>query len=391
MAPIVALAACTSYDERELDPALAALLADACDWPALCRDRATVLLKPNFVSAKPPASAVTTHPALIAAVARAVRRHHRGRLVVGDSPALVTATRVATVLGLPELLRGLDVEIVDFTETVTVEGGGGFGPLELARPLVEADLVINLPKVKTHAQMALTLGIKNLYGAFVGLSKARGHLHAGRDETIFARLLLEVARRVAPALTLADGIVGMEGNGPTAGRPRPLGLLAVSTDVLALDRVLTHILGFTPDHVPVLAQAALERPEPTDTAPFETRGQPPDRFCVSDWEPARPVPINATVIPGVLARPLRHHITTKPVFDPQRCTRCGQCVDHCGPHALSFVPRGRVHPGPGHSDRKVDLDLNLCIRCYCCQEICAQGAVSVGEGVFLALYRRLAQ
>lgn len=390
MEPVVALETCASYEDRELDRALATVLAEACDWAGLCRNRSTVLLKPNLVAARAPDSAVTTHPAFIAAVVRAVRRHHGGRLRLGDSPIASTVTRVAAKLDLPRLLRDHDVEIVHFVETVKIPGGGGFGPFDVARAVVEADLVINLPKVKTHAQMALTLGVKNLFGAFVGLEKVRWHLHAGRDEATFARLLLELARRVAPALTIADGVVGMQGNGPTAGRPRHLGLIAASTDALALDRAIAEILGFAVHQVPVLQQAALQKHVAVDAARIETRGQPLDRFRVARWEPARPGACNATLIPSLLAHLLRHQLTTRPVFNHRRCTRCGQCIQHCGPVALSLARRGRADPGPVNSDWKIAPDLDRCIRCYCCQEVCPQGAVSVGEGAVLGLCRRIA-
>lgn len=387
MEPMVALEACASYDEGELDCALAAVLSHSYDWAGLWRGCSTVLLKPNLAAARAPDSAVTTHPAFIAAVVRAMRRGYGGRLLLGDSPVVSTATRVAAKLGLPQLLRAYGVEIVDFAETVEVAGGGGFGPFDLARPMVEADLVINLPKVKTHGQMALTLGVKNLYGAFVGLAKTRWHLHTGRDEAMFARLLLELHRRVAPGLTIADGVVGMEGNGPTAGRARPLGLIAASTDALALDRVIAEILGFAMSHVPVLAQAACLGRVDTAMARIHIRGQPLSRFRPASWEPARPVACEGTIIPRPLTRLLRHQLTTRPVFDHRRCARCGKCLQHCGPHALTLAPRGRVDPGPAASDQRIALDLDRCIRCYCCQEMCARGAVSVGEGPLLRLSR----
>ncbi len=209
MHPIVVLENCESYDPSQLDSAIEHLLGNLPTWKELFSGKSTVLLKPNLLTANPPAAAVNTHPAFVAAVARVVRKQHSGRLLLGDGPAIGTTHSVARKLGLPEALAGLDVEMVDFKETTPVAGQGDFGPMDLARPLMEADLVINLPKVKTHAQMGLTLGVKNLYGAVIGLEKSQRHLTAGRDRRAFAELILEICLRVSPGLTIADGGVGM--------------------------------------------------------------------------------------------------------------------------------------------------------------------------------------
>ncbi len=392
MGPVVTLRACDSYEPDTLDQALDALLEDLGGLGpilAAAPDDPVVLIKPNLLLPKPVRSGVTTHPQFIAAVARAVRRLHGGRLLVGDSPAVGPASGVARLLGLPRLLADLDVQIVDFRATAPVGGGGGFGPMDLARPLVEADVVINLPRIKTHGQMGLTMGVKNCFGAFVGVEKQQLHLSAGRDYATFARLLLEVERRVAPALTLADGVVAMEGNGPTSGDPRHLGLLAGSRDALAMDVVLADVLGFAPSELPILAEAVRQGRSSASRDAIEVRGDPAAGFAVSDWRRASAVSITQVVLPDLLALPLRHQLTTRPGFDHARCTRCGVCIEHCAAGALELEPRRRRPAGPRDSDRAIGLDLDACIRCYCCQEVCPEGAITVAEPPLVRIWRAL--
>ncbi len=374
--PVVALAACPTYEDAELDAAIAAVLRAHGGWEALFEGDPVVLLKPNFLAPRGIASAATTHPRFIAAVVRAVRAAFPGRLQLGDSPAVGSTRAVARVLGLPRLLAPYDVELVEFRDTVAVSGGNGFGPIELARPVVEADRVISLPKPKTHGQLRLTLAVKNLYGALVGFEKPRRHLTAGRDEATFARLVWEIERRVAPAFHLMDGVVGMEGNGPSAGDPRALGLVAASDRGLALDAVLAEILGYRAADVPLLAEALRDGDPAADVARVEVRGTPLAELRVGDWRPARRQDAADTYLPG----PLRHLLTTRPAFDHARCTRCRQCLGHCAAGALALAPRGRRAAGPEDRHDAVELDLDRCIRCYCCQEVCPEGAIRVGEG-----------
>ena len=387
--PVVSLAHCAEYEDSALDRALAQVLFDLGGLEALLPVQGTVLLKPNFLVPRKVEQAVTTHPRFIAAVARAVRAVHQGRLQIGDGPAMGSSTIVARKLGLPDLLDGLDVEIVDFDERVPVQGGEGFGTLQLARPIVEADAVINLPKVKTHGQMYFTGGVKNLFGAFVGFDKPRLHLTAGRDYALFARLLLEACRRIGPVLTLADGVVGMQGNGPGSGDPRALGLIAGSRDPLALDSVLLDVLGFAPSAVPVQVEALRQGLPGASLERIVLRGEPAERFRVSDWEPASQVGfVDVAGLPRIFARPMRDALTSRPVIDHARCTRCGICAGQCAAGALELTDRGRRPAGPLASDQQMALNLSRCIRCYCCQEVCPEHAISVGQGWMFGLTRR---
>ena len=387
MSPVVSLTRCTSYDDEPLDRAVGRALDLLDDWEAMFAGDPVVLLKPNFLAPRGVDTAITTHPRFIAAVVRAIRRVFSGRLLLGDGPAMGTTKAVARRIGLNPLIERYDVELVNFTESVSVPGGSGFKILELARPIVEADRIVNLPKVKTHGQMGLTLGCKNLFGAVVGMAKPRLHLHAGRDDATFARLLNEIARRAGSDLTIADGVIGIEGNGPSAGDPRQLGLVAASSDMVALDRVMAEVLGFPVEALPMMLDARSEGEAGAFLSHVEVRGESIEASRVDRWAPARQMAAGEIFIPRPIARPLRHQITTRPLFDDRLCTRCGLCAEHCAAGALTLRSRGRRKPGPTGSDQAMALDLDACIRCYCCQEVCPEGAIRVGEGALLKLSR----
>jgi len=387
MSPVVSLTRCSSYDDERLDRAVGQALGLLDGWEELFAGDPVVLIKPNFLVPRGVETAITTHPRFIAAVARAIRGVFSGRLLLGDGPAMGTSRAVARRIGLTPLLEPLDVELVNFTESVSVPGGDGFKVLDLARPIVEADRIVNLPKVKTHGQMGLTLGRKNMFGAVVGMAKPRLHLHAGRDYATFARLLNEIARRAGSDLTIADGVIGIEGNGPSAGDPRELGLVGASTDVVALDRVFAEVLGFPIEALPMIQDSRGAGEEGAFLSNVEVRGESIAASKVRRWKPARQMAAGDIFIPRPIARPLRHQITTRPVFDDRLCTRCGICAEHCAAGALTLRARGRRKPGPTRSDQAMALDLDACIRCYCCQEVCPEGALSVGEGALLKLSR----
>ena len=150
-----------------------------------------VLLKPNMLYAKAPECAVTTHPEVLRGMIGLVKEAG-GIPLVGDSPGFGDIRKVAGKSGMLRVIRETGAELVEFTETVEVAGTGLFKSLELARPYLEADRVINLPKLKTHEMMTMTCAVKNLFGAVVGQAKAGWHLKAGADREMFARMLLEI-------------------------------------------------------------------------------------------------------------------------------------------------------------------------------------------------------
>jgi len=317
-----------------------------------------VLLKPNLLLASDLDRAITTHPAVVQAVVELVQE--AGATVsIGDSPAgsIVNVHLAWRESGLADVAERTGARLVPFEE-VTWKRLGNDNYL-IARPVFEADLVINLPKLKTHALTLYTGAVKNLFGTIPGRRKREVHYRYPGVED-FSRALVDVLELVQPGLTLMDGVMGQEGSGPgMGGIPRRYGCLAASADPVALDAVLTQSLGFRPCEVLHICEAG-------------ARG-----LGVSDVERVRVVrdglgPSFGTVrlpgsrwyfnAPSWVAAPLRKLSRGRPRLVASACVGCGRCAEVC--------PRDAITPG-----RPPTFDLNLCVSCFCCVEACPQGAI----------------
>jgi len=237
---------------------------------------------------------------------------------------------------------------------------------------MESDAVVNLPKLKTHGQMMLTLGVKNLFGCVVAQRKAEWHYKVGLRREAFASLLLDIAAVVRPALTILDGIVGMEGDGPRNGTPRAFRLLAGAADPLALDLVLSRMLGCPPNDFP-LARAARERGIEADAGSATIAGDVDASFRFADV--AFPPQDSLHLLPSFLDGFGKSFLVSRPVPVRGACRGCGKCAFVCPAGAVRVDARGPV------------FDYHKCIRCFCCQEMCPHNAIRFRKGALLTLMR----
>lgn len=250
----VSLIRAASYDQPFLRASLETLLEPLGGIGAFVKAGDRVLLKPNLLTSGRLGKECTTRPELVYCVAQLVQEAG-GKPFFGDSPAFGSAKGVAIANGYLPMMEELNLPVVEFHgqryETVSRE----FNHLRLCKEAMDADVVINLPKVKSHSQLTLTMGVKNLFGCVPGKMKAWWHMEAGKDENRFGEMLVETARAVNPNLTIVDGIIGHEGNGPSGGEPRQLNVLGASSDVFALDRAIVEILSVDPAIVPTVVAA----------------------------------------------------------------------------------------------------------------------------------------
>ncbi|PLY02630.1 MAG: (4Fe-4S)-binding protein [Desulfuromonas sp.] len=367
----VALIATPDYTPGTIDASLSRLLAELGGLDSFIRPGQKVLIKPNLLSGKSPEKAVTTHPQLVHAVIEAVKRVGATPLV-GDSPGIGSPLQVAKACGILEVCEQTGTTFVPFVEATTISlGAGSFQRLEIATPLLEADAIINLPKLKTHQMMGLTCAVKNLYGAVVGKRKISLHLQAGTSKALFARLLQELAQRLSPTLTIVDAVTTMEGNGPGSGDPRHIGALIGGTSCVAVDTLALELTGLPLERVftqQMAQQMALPGSRFTD---LELCGDDLQALRATNFRAAKQTDVNFG-LPAPLRRPLRKALTARPEIVEKRCVRCGLCVNHCPPRAM------QLH-------KQVEIDLATCIRCFCCQELCPYGAIQTRQGALLRL------
>ncbi|MDH7498878.1 MAG: DUF362 domain-containing protein [candidate division NC10 bacterium] len=328
-----------------------------------------ILLKPNLLSPAHPGKAITTHPAVVAAAIELVREAG-GEPFLGDSPGLASLARAAEVAGIGEVARQAGVGLMEFdrSQEVRVPSHFRFKRIELARAALEADGIINLPKLKTHSQMTLSLSVKNLFGCVPGRRKAQWHLQAGLDRERFAEMLLEVYLMTRPRLHLLDGILGMEGDGPgSSGKPRWLGLIAASADGAALDMAVAGWLRIPLSTIPTIRVAQQRAISPLDPGELEVRGDFVENPQPSPFLLPRSVDLGWG-IPPFLQGTLRNALTARPVIDSFRCVLCHLCSEACPSQAIE--ERGG----------KLIIDPSKCICCFCCQELCPEGAVETRRG-----------
>jgi uncharacterized protein (DUF362 family) len=300
----VSLIRAQSYDRALLRASLEKLLEPLGGMGAMVKPGDRVLLKPNLLTGSRPGKECVTRPELVWCVAEMVRAAG-GKPFLGDGPAFGSARGVALASGYGAMLEELDLPIVEFHGKRYQTVSDAFNHLLLSKEAMEADVVINLPKVKSHVQLTMTMGVKNLFGCVPGKMKAWWHMEAGKDRNRFGTMLVETARAVDPNLTILDGIIGHEGNGPSSGEPRPLGLLAASTDVFALDRAIVEILQVDPDSVPtIVASRRLGLCPGLDAVQFPLLS--PDDLQVADWKlPETLMPIDFG-LPRVVKSTFRH-------------------------------------------------------------------------------------
>jgi uncharacterized protein (DUF362 family) len=301
---IISLLRHDTYDLETLEAKLTELLQPWGGLGQIVKPGDRVLLKPNLLTGARPTKECVTRPEIVYCVAQMVRSVG-GEPFLGDGPAFGTALGVARANGYLPLIQDLDLPVIEFHgeryQTVSDE----FNHLRLSKEAMAADVVINLPKVKSHVQLMLTMGVKNLFGCVPGKMKAWWHMEAGKDRSRFGRMLVETARAINPDLTIIDGIIGHEGNGPSGGEPRPLNLLAASQNVFALDQVIATILQADFEQVPTL-QAAAELGLAVDLGDVEFPFLRPGEMIVADWQfPANLMPIDFGA-PRVLKSTFKH-------------------------------------------------------------------------------------
>lgn len=374
----VSLIRCGSYDPEAVWSAVRASLEPMGGMGAFVKQGQRVLLKPNLLIGKPPEAAVTTHPEIVRAVAMEVQEAG-GKVFLGDSPALGSITSILSKTGIDKVVEDLEIGVVPFRNPVTVPVPGGtvFKSIEISDEPRKFDVLINLPKLKTHTLMLLTLAVKNLFGSVVGVSKAGWHFRAKNDSR-FADLLLDISRVVKPDLNILDGILAMEGNGPGSGDPRWTHLIVASPSAMALDQVTASVLGVGPDMFMMLARAREQGIEGSLPEHITTFGLSIKEAAVRSFR----LPVTAKKadfsLPPFIKGRIRQSLSAYPVLNAERCITCGACADTCPVNAIV------LHDGGGG-----DVDRSVCISCFCCQEICPERAIDPVEGRLLKMMKTL--
>ena len=292
--PVVAIQQCKSYDPQEVYSAISRQFELLGGVECFIKPAQRVLIKPNLIIPRGPEIPAQTHPEVIYAIAKIVKEA-KAVPMVGDSPAWSTTAGCLKVLGIDGRLRALGAEIVNLNNPVrmNIEGAN----VGISRVALEADVIINLPKLKAHQQLGATFAFKNMYGCICGLAgkeKAWWHFARGKEYAPFCRMIVGIYYKLNPVLTIIDGIVGMEGQGPINGDPREVGYLIAGTDPAACERVCCDLVGFDPNNLPLLTTAETMGFGCGREALIEVVGDALDVPVCSDFKPAVRTPLRFT-------------------------------------------------------------------------------------------------
>ncbi len=366
----VSISRCGTYEPETVADALAEVLEPLGGMKAFVRSGQRVCIKPNLLMKATPDRAVTTHPALLRAVIREVKACGAAEVLVGDSPGgrqnangIRSAWEVTGWAGVCEEEGATLVLFDDDVVRVPTPGPTLFSAFNLGRAAVEADVLIDLPKLKTHGFQQFTGAVKNLFGCIPGLEKAQFHLKVP-DRYDFGVMLVDLLLACKPTLAVMDAVVGMEGEGPGGGDPIRIGALLASADCVALDVIASAVAGFDPMEVYTNKAAHARGLGPRSADEIDVAGVAwRDIAPVSFKKPARDV---SSKLPAGVGHWVRERIASRPFLArPDGCTSCATCAKNCPVGAIEM------------RDGRPAFDYGSCIRCYCCQELCPPQAIGL--------------
>lgn len=328
-----------------------------------------IVLKPNVLIGSNPARSVTTHPAVFKAVGR-VLQEAGAEVYYGDSSSFGGCEFNMKRAHLKQAGDEMGFTLADFDHGKEVDHKAALlnKKLMIAKGVLEADGLISLPKLKTHGLTRFTGAVKNQFGCIPGAHKREFHLKMP-DPYDFATMLVDINTFVKPRLYVMDGIVAMEGNGPFSGKSRPMNLLLLSTDPVALDSIACKVVDLNPEFVPTSKPGERAGLGTYHYENIEVVGDELESFIAKDFKVVRMPPVHATS--GRIRAFIKNQLTPRPVIDKAKCVACGTCIEVC---PVGVKALGRVN---GNKDIPPKHNYSQCIRCYCCQETCPEGAITV--------------
>jgi len=363
----VSIVDCKSYNQKEVDKAV----KEAIDKIRFkIKPKSKVLLKPNVLMAAKPEKSITTHPSILEAVCK-ILKEKNCKIIIGESFGVITKSAEETfkIVGYDKIAKKYNAQLLSFSCDLQkeIKNPKAVFAKKMLLPITlsEVDLIINLPKFKTHTLMVFTGAVKNLFGCIAGGKKQAYHAETKTREK-FANMLLDIWMNVKPQLTIMDGVIGMEGNGPSNGSPVKLDLIMASDNAIALDLVAGDMIGFKGK---ILTNNFALKRKLIDKSKIEIKGKikklkfkKPSTITIPNW-------LSSFALKKVMAYP-------KVLED--KCKKCWTCVQVCPVNAMQ--------------KKKIPVcDKKVCINCYCCHEMCPYDAIELEKSKFFTFILRIYQ
>ena len=357
---------CPDYGEKQVSAAVNEAISLIGSLGDVIKPGDRVLLKANMLAPSDPEAAVTTHPEVVRAVIMAVK-DAGGVPIVADSPGYFYAggkCRALTMCGLKDVADELEIESLQFEAMENafvktgVPGGVYLDSIFAARLALEADVIVTLPKLKTHASTWYTGAVKNMFGAVATKTRKQAHTLATYER--FSGSIVDIYSVLKPGLAIMDAVVGMEGEGPRHGKPRKAGLILASKDPVALDAVASKIIGFDPMEIVTTRDASMRGLGNGNLDEIDVLGERIAEVAI-DFDKPSGRRIN---IPPIIMKFAEKFLKVQPGCVEDLCDKCGICAKSCPVEAITMSP----YPV---------IDRNSCIECYCCNEMCPTGAMEI--------------
>jgi uncharacterized protein (DUF362 family)/Pyruvate/2-oxoacid:ferredoxin oxidoreductase delta subunit len=369
----VALIKCDTYDDKQVYDAVQAGMNLLGGVNKFVRDSERIVIKPNVLIGAPPEKCISPHPAVFKAVA-VILKEANAILSYGDSSIFGKCQANMRKARLKEVADALGIMLADFDKGKMVNHNKALlnKRFVLANGVIAADGLVSLSKLKTHGLTRFTGAIKNQFGCIPGFQKSQFHVKIA-DPYQFATMLVDLNTLIKPRLCIMDGIVAMEGNGPRSGKLKKLGVLLFSSDPIALDAIACKIINLNPEYVPTAKPGEISGLGTYHYENIEVVGEEIEPLVDKDFEVVRKPPV--AVSSGRIRNIVKNQICPRPFIDKMLCTNCGICVRQCpvNPKAVNWHTGDESVPPTHKYDR--------CIRCFCCQESCPEGAISIRETI----------
>jgi uncharacterized protein (DUF362 family)/NAD-dependent dihydropyrimidine dehydrogenase PreA subunit len=374
----VSLVKCGSYDEKEVYEAVRKSVELIGGLPV--KSNSKVLIKPNLLGPKKPELHITTHPAVVKSVIKLLKEKNC-KIYVGDSGGIHSHIAIAEETGILKVCEEENVEFVDFKnkKSYLYKDAILLKRLELCDILDKVDYVINVPKLKTHVMMDVTLAIKNTFGLIIGMSKSQMHFKM-QDKVQFGTMLVDLNNFVKPCLNIMDGITGMEGNGPQNGDIKNANIISASYDSLAMDIVLCKLIEVDPLGV-VTNKVALKKKDKQFMNDISIVGEKLENVKVPFKQKSS---ISVTyMLPKGVAKLINHTLSARPIINSKKCKACGECIKICPAKTISM----KQYEGK----KAAYINKKNCIRCFCCHEICPFDSIDIKSNRIGKLVEKIAK
>ena len=371
---VVVVVPCPDYSRDTVSGSIDQAVSMLGGWDRFVTVGQRWLLKPNMLSARPPEAGVTTHPVFVEVLARRLK-DFQVSVSIGDSPstAHLGIQRHWDITGYSEVANATGVELVSFEGQTSVKKSVGDREYFVAPPVLNNEGVLNLPRMKTHNLTLLTGAIKNMFGILPGFRKSDMHRKFPKSEG-FSHAVVDVFEIAPPTLSIMDGVVVMEGNGPGNGSLRKVGVILASDDAVALDVVAGMMMGLAPHRVHTTRIAGERGLGQANPEKILLKGAKWENLPIHGFRLSDSNVVNR--IPEGISRFVAGFVWIQPRVDPQLCTGCGNCIETCPVQCISMNRSSAV------------IDKGKCIQCYCCSEVCPDHAVVMDRSLLARLMVR---